>query len=266
MDVYGLYGKSGTGKSYKSSEIIARYHIDAVLDDGILIMDKQRVAGKSAKNERTAYAATKTAIFFTDSHRLQVYNYIMRSGIKKILVIGTSKKMVEKIVQRLNLPNAIEWLSIESFQTEEELKLAGERRRIGYHVIPIVPDEVEKTYIGWFSKQIIHFGKQREEVILVKPAFSRDKITIYPQCIRDIVALSADSMLQIHSVQVDRNKVFIKLSLQRGCSIESLQNWKEHVTAVLLYCLNISYEVNIEWTAIHKEKINKPEHARRRLN
>ncbi|BFT74182.1 hypothetical protein [Paenibacillus sp. P36] len=265
MKVYGLYGKSGTGKSYKSSEIIALYQIDAVVDDGILIMGKQRVAGKSAKNERTAYAATKTAIFFTDAHRLQVYNYIVRSGIKKILVIGTSKKMVEKIAQRLNLPSAIEWLPIESFQSEEELKLAGERRRIGYHVIPILPDDVEKTYVGWFSKQTIYFGKQREEVILVKPAFSRDKITIYPQCIRDIVTLSADPMLQVHSIQVDRNKVFIKLSLQRGCSIESLQNWKEHVTAVLHYSLNISYEVNIAWMSIHKEKINKPEQARRRL-
>lgn len=68
MDVYGLYGKSGTGKSYKSSEIIARYHIDAVLDDGILIMDKQRVAGKSAKMNAPRMRQRKQLFF----HRLPI--------------------------------------------------------------------------------------------------------------------------------------------------------------------------------------------------
>ncbi|GAE27391.1 hypothetical protein JCM9140_3535 [Halalkalibacter wakoensis JCM 9140] len=64
MKVFGLYGKSGTGKSHKSSEIVSFYNIEAVIDDGILIMNKKRVAGKSAKNETSLNCCNKTSNLF----------------------------------------------------------------------------------------------------------------------------------------------------------------------------------------------------------
>ncbi|MCZ8513143.1 hypothetical protein O9H85_12050 [Paenibacillus filicis] len=250
MKIYGLYGKSGTGKSHKSSEVVARYQIDAVIDDGILIMNKMRVAGKSAKNERFMYAATKRAIFFSESHRQEVYNFIKNTKINKMLVIGTSQKMVESIVKRLDLPQEIEWIPIESFQSEEELNLAKARRSVGYHVIPIYPVEVEKTYHGWFSKQVIRLGQRKEEVTLVKPLYYKNKITIDPQCVRDLVSIAADPILQIHSVKVDKEKVFISLSLQQGYTIESLRQWRNHLISILNNSLGIPYDVDVEWRAI----------------
>jgi hypothetical protein len=141
MEIYGLYGKGGTGKSYKAGEIVARYRIDAVLDDGLLIVNRNRVAGRSAKNDITAYGATKTAILSAEAHRQEVMNYIRLAEIRKMLIIGTSQKMVERIVSRLDLPRTIEWLPIETFQTDAELMLARDRRRSGYHVIPVCPAE-----------------------------------------------------------------------------------------------------------------------------
>lgn len=250
MKIYGLYGKSGTGKSHKSSEIVARYQIDAVIDDGILIMNKMRVAGESAKNERSMYAATKKAIFFKESHRQEVFDSIKNTKIKKMLVIGTSQRMVERIVNRLDLPHEIEWIPIESFQSEDELKQAAERRRNGYHVIPINPVGVEKTYSGWFSKQVIRLGLRKEEVTLVVPLYYRNKITIDPKCIRDLVYIAADPVLQIHSVKVDNENVFIILSLQQGYTIERLREWKKHLISVFSQSLGIPYVVEIEWRAI----------------
>jgi hypothetical protein len=251
MKVYGLYGKSGTGKSHKSSEIVSQYQIDAVIDDGILIMNKIRIVGMTAKNERTMHAATKRAIFFSDFHRQEVYSYIKNTNINKILVIGTSQKMVRKIVERLDLPRDIDWIPIESFQSDKELKLARERRNRGYHVIPIYPIEVEKTYHGgWFRKLVVRWGKGKEEVTLIKPQYIIGKITIHPQCIQDLVSIVADPMLKIHSVKVDNERVLILLSMVHGYTIKNLNEWKENVKSVIFYTLGFPYVVDIEWRTI----------------
>ncbi|MCY9694553.1 hypothetical protein [Paenibacillus alginolyticus] len=63
LEVYGLFGKCGTGKSHRSVEVMKSIKADALIDDGILIIDKVQVAGISAKNERLIFAATKRAIF-----------------------------------------------------------------------------------------------------------------------------------------------------------------------------------------------------------
>lgn len=44
----------------------------------------------------------------------------------------------------------------------------------------------------------------------------RDKIIDHPKCVEDIVAIVADPMLYIHSVNTDYEYVTIKLSMQLG--------------------------------------------------
>lgn len=251
MRIFGLYGKSGTGKSHRASEVVSRYHIDAVIDDGILIMNKMRVAGQTAKNERSMHAATKRAIFFSNNHRDEVRDSIRNAAINRILLIGTSQKMIRRIAERLDLAGEVEWIPIESLQSHEELILAKERRNKGYHVIPIRPVEVEKTYYGaWFRKLIIRMGKRKEEVTLVKPLYLTGKITIQPQCIRDIVLISATPEMRIHSVIVEKEKVLIALSMQQGLTVENLREWKRQLSDVLANSLEIVYAVEIEWRAV----------------
>ena len=63
MEIYGLYGKSGTGKSHKAFKVLYDLKINTVIDDGLLIINKRKVAGKTAKNENSLIAATKRATF-----------------------------------------------------------------------------------------------------------------------------------------------------------------------------------------------------------
>ena len=49
MLVYGMSGKSGTGKSFNAHLILEKYNITALLDDGLLIIAGDIVAGISAK-------------------------------------------------------------------------------------------------------------------------------------------------------------------------------------------------------------------------
>mgnify|MGYP004630530181 CR=1 FL=1 len=37
MEIYSFTGKSGTGKSYSAARICREKHIDAIIDDGLLI-------------------------------------------------------------------------------------------------------------------------------------------------------------------------------------------------------------------------------------
>ncbi|MCY9659519.1 hypothetical protein P5G65_23725 [Paenibacillus chondroitinus] len=171
MQIYGLYGKSGTGKSYKCLEVVFANQIDAVIDDGILIIDRVHVAGKSAKCEKLLYSATKRAIFQSDDHCCrEVADFIhMKKEITKILILGTSKRMIQKIATRLDLPTEIEWIPIETVQLKDELLLARKYREEGYHVIPIQPVQVEKTYRGWSKNIPIQLSDRIVEVILIRP-------------------------------------------------------------------------------------------------
>ena len=251
MKIYGLYGKSGMGKSHKSSEVIARYKIDAVIDDGLLIRDKMRVAGTSAKNERTMYASTKRAIFLAEDHRREVADYIAGSDIGKLLIIGTSQKMVRRIAEQLGLPQVDEWIAIERFQSDEELKLARERRGKGYHVIPVQPIEIGSVYSGaWFRGLVVRWGKRKAEVTLIKPTYLAGKIMIDPKCLHDIVHLCAIPGMAIRAVKVEPCKVSVALAMKKGIAIGELREWRSRVEKALALALGMTYAVQVEWESI----------------
>ena len=63
MKVYGLVGKSGTGKSYQSMNVCRDRHIEAIVDDGLFICRNTIQAGHSAKRDQNKVSAIKTAIF-----------------------------------------------------------------------------------------------------------------------------------------------------------------------------------------------------------
>ncbi|MFH5181597.1 hypothetical protein ACHHV8_02585 [Paenibacillus sp. TAB 01] len=149
MKIYGLYGKSGTGKSHKVQVLANNLGVKAIIDDGILIVEQSHVDGVSAKCERyLIHAAMKRAIFHWDDHKNEVKNYIHKANISKLVILGTSQKMIRRIIDRLELHANVEWISVDSLQTEFEISLATKRRQDGFHVIPIKPVNVSKTYKG----------------------------------------------------------------------------------------------------------------------
>ena len=111
MKVYGLVGKSGTGKSYQSMNVCRDRHIEAIVDDGLFICRNTIQAGHSAKRDQNKVSAIKTAIFQDPETCRQVAGKIKEVKPKSILVLGTSEEMIERICSRLELPKVSEMVS-----------------------------------------------------------------------------------------------------------------------------------------------------------
>ena len=183
--VYALVGESGTGKSFRSKLLAEQYNINAIIDDGLLIQDEKIIAGHSAKREKTYMGAVRAALFDDKEHRDGVAKVLKKSHFKKILILGTSEKMVMKIAMRLQLPQPSKIIRIEDIATQEEIEKAAKSRQVeGKHVIPVPSIEVKKTYPQIFSNSMHDFfskgffgkktgkGKLIEKSI-VQPEFSK---------------------------------------------------------------------------------------------
>ena len=147
IKVYALVGKSGTGKSFRAQLLTDKLGIDLIIDDGLLIKDQKIVAGRSAKREKNYLAAVKTALFNDRRHRSEVLTALERVTFKKVLILGTSERMVIKIAQVLGLPPILRIVRIEDIATADEINTAIHYRNTqGRHVIPVPSIEVKRTY------------------------------------------------------------------------------------------------------------------------
>ena len=124
LTVMALVGESGTGKSFKSKLLAQKYNIDAIIDDGLLIQNDKILGGRSAKTEKTYMGAVRIALFDDKDHRDSVAKVLRKTHIKKILILGTSEKMVSKIALRLQLPQPQKIIHIEDIATKEEIERA----------------------------------------------------------------------------------------------------------------------------------------------
>lgn len=178
MKVYGLVGKSGTGKSYQAMNVSKEKNIDYIIDDGLLISGSAILAGKSAKRQATKVGAIKTALFSEEAHREAVANEIISQMPESILILGTSEAMIRKIVERLKLPPPAEILKIEDVSTNEEIEIAiKQRREWGKHVIPVPAIQLKKHFSGYLLDPLSLFkgwgGKHAlSEKSVVRPVFS----------------------------------------------------------------------------------------------
>ena len=166
MIIYGLSGKSGTGKSYNAIELCARMGIEAIIDDGLFIHGGKIIAGISAKKQKTTIRAIKTAIFENEEQCADVQAAIKRIKPKSILVLGTSDEMVLKIAGKLGLPEVSEFIHIEDISTQAQIHKAQEQReKGGMHVIPAPTVQVRKQFSGYFLDPKKSFRKAKEEAL-----------------------------------------------------------------------------------------------------
>ncbi len=150
IQVFAFYGPSGTGKSFRAKLVAQKYHIKAIIDDGLLIYEDNILAGRSAKLEDSYMGAVRVALFDDKEHRDSVAREIQKINLTKILLLGTSEKMVNKIAMRLQLPIPEKYIKIEDIATPEQIEAARISRQIeGKHVIPVRAYEVKEA--GNFS-------------------------------------------------------------------------------------------------------------------
>lgn len=182
--VFALVGESGTGKSFRAKLIAEKYEIDAIIDDGLLIQNDKILAGHSAKREKTYMGAVRVALFDDKEHRDEVAKAWKKARIKKLLILGTSEKMVMKIATRLQLPQPQKIIHIEEIASREEIEKAIKSRQVeGKHVIPVPSIEIKRNYSQIFSNSIKVFFQRKNifnkndgklfEKSIVQPEFSK---------------------------------------------------------------------------------------------
>lgn len=181
MDTIALVGPSGTGKSHRALIVAHEYDVDTIIDDGLLIMDSKIIAGHSAKKEPSKIKAVKRAIFMEPDHANEVKEAIARILPERILLLGTSTNMVEKIVDVLGLPAISKIIRIEDIATKGEIAKARESRlKEGKHIIPVPTIELKPHFSGYLIDSLDVFlkktrSKQRRklgEKSIVRPTFS----------------------------------------------------------------------------------------------
>lgn len=183
MKVYSLSGASGTGKSTSALQFAHDHGIRAMIDDGLLIVDGQKVAGTSAKFEKSPLRAVRRAIFDDEAHQNEVIEKINNKSLESILLIGTSTKMTKKIAERLQLGEIAHFYTVEDIRSNKEIQRARFVREIqGQHLMPVPFRQVEQNLF----KRIIQRGKdiftpnrvKIGETTLVRPDFHQQTITI----------------------------------------------------------------------------------------
>lgn len=198
---FALVGRSGTGKSFRAQYLAAKYHIQLIVDDGLLISGDKIIAGKSAKQEQNFITAVKCALFKDPDHLEQVLLALAKTKYKRILVIGTSEKMVNQIAEILRIGPIDKIIHIEDIADKESIETAMRiRYSEGKHVIPVNPLQITRSYPG-LAYDSIKLGKirrllffinrksvQNQEKTVVKPEFSKEnKTTISSAAIKQMV-------------------------------------------------------------------------------
>lgn len=179
MKVYGLIGKSGTGKSYQAVNLCKEHNIEGIIDDGLFICRNKVMTGISAKRQPTKVGAVKTALFTEESHMEEVRDSIKKIKPSSLLIIGTSDGMVDRIAKRLELPRIGKRIYIDQITTEEDRALARKHRdEMGEHVIPAPTFQLKRQFSGYFMLPmralIKEFGPWRDisEKSVVRPTYS----------------------------------------------------------------------------------------------
>ena len=222
--VFALVGESGTGKSFRAKIVAQKCHAEFIIDDGLLIRDNRILAGHSAKKEKTFLAAVKAALFDEKSQRDEVARRLHSGKPKKILILGTSEKMVNKIAIRLQLPPPSKIIRIEDIASQADIENAIRSRRIeGKHIIPVPSNEIKRNYPNIFYSAIrilkrnqvpVAIGTIHEKSI-VRPEYSkRNNVCISELALSQMALLCVeefDAQIRIKHINVKSDDIGYRL-------------------------------------------------------
>ena len=215
MDVIALVGPSGTGKSHRALWVAQKNGADAIIDDGILIKDGKVIGGYSAKKEKNRIMAVRRAIFVLPGHASDVRRAIAESLPRRILILGTSENMVQKIAKALKIGPVSKIIRIEDIASKRDMELAQYHRlKKGEHIIPVPSIELKPHFSGYLIDPIKSFfktssSKRRRlgERSIVRPVFSYyGKLVIDDSVIKSIVHIVAEKLEEVYRVGTTRVK------------------------------------------------------------
>ena len=236
MEVIAFVGPSGTGKSYRALTVAKDNKADGIIDDGLLISHGKVVAGTSAKKENTRIASVKHALFIPPKFASEMKSALKRSKIKKLMILGTSEGMAEKIAKRLEVGPIEKFIYIHEIATEDEISMANRMRlEDGKHVIPVPTFEIQKDFSGYFLHPLRRFQPNLDieektaeaDKSIVRPTFSyMGDFVISDEVIIELSiheAMKVDGIYKINNINVRKTN--------HGVHID--------ITAIVLYGINI---------------------------
>ena len=270
IKTYGFIGPSGTGKSYRAQMVAGEKGINYIIDDGLLIKGNEVIAGVSAKKAPTKIETVKNALFINDERREEMQKVIKKQKVDKILILGTSDGMVDKIASNLGLPPISERIYINEVATEEEMETAR-RIRItqGKHVIPVPTFEIKKDFSGYLLDPLQIFkskGKDEAPYIseksIIRPTFSYlGKFTISDSVFKDIIINVATKVKGVHKImriRIDKTAkdvggvlVYMEVSVKFGTNIVETLNRLKKDARREIENLTAMYVANVEIVAKH---------------
>ena len=244
VKVYAFVGPSGTGKSYRDQMVASEKGIHFIIDDGLLIKDNEIIAGESAKKAPTKIETVKHALFYEDAEKKPIEKAIKKYKPAKILILGTSDGMVQKIAANLGLPEVSDTTYINQVATEEEMQTARHIRVTeGKHVIPVPTFELKKDFSGYLLDPLQIFKSKGigqkpyiSEKTIMRPTFSYlGNFTISDTVFRQIIEFLVTKMPEIYKVVRTRvssseigTSIYMEVVVMYGCNIqETLKEFKE---------------------------------------
>lgn len=271
MQVYAFVGKTGTGKSYNAQKVAKKYGIRFIIDDAILIKDNKVIAGKSAKTEASKIASVKAAIFLDEVRKKQMCDAIKKEKVDKILILGTSDKMVKTIAENLELDEICHTIYIEEIATKEQIEEARRSRtEEGKHIVPVPTFEIKKQFSGYFLDSLKIFnlfnktdeGVDVSEKTIIRPTYSYlGNFVISDTVINEIISYSVVRVPGVSKVMkvvtqkyIDGMKLDIDIEIKFGFNIPKLSS---EIKNTVIYAVDKSTGINLFGININVKSISK---------
>ena len=276
MEVIAFFGPPGTGKSDRALVVAYENKASCIIDDGILIYHSRIVAGKSAKREESRLKAVRRAIFWDAEQREEVRQALEKINPKRVLILGTSDRMVETICKALGLPKPSKYIRIQDVARPDEMLKAKEaRNKEGKHVIPVPTMELKPYFKGYLIDPLRFFRNRKKEMpkrfseneerSVVRPVFSYyGKLSFSDRVIESLVYYAVRDMKKIRITYVRSVKstgqmngliLFIDVSVKPGTPQEikkiihtmrdRIQREIEHTTGMSLDTIKVNVTTGV---------------------
>lgn len=276
MEVIAFFGPPGTGKSDRALVVAYENKASCIIDDGILIYHSRIVAGKSAKREESRLKAVRRAIFWDAEQREEVRQALEKINPKRVLILGTSDRMVETICKALGLPKPSKYIRIQDVARPDEMLKAKEaRNKEGKHVIPVPTMELKPYFKGYLIDPLRFFRNRKKEMpkrfseneerSVVRPVFSYyGKLSFSDRVIESLVYYVVRDMKKIRITYVRSEKstgqmngliLFIDVSVKPGTPQEikkiihtmrdRIQREIEHTTGMSLDTIKVNVTTGV---------------------
>src|SRR5699024_5785641 len=175
-----------------------------------LIVKGNKGAGKSAKYEKTTIAVVKRAILSSEKHMMDIKNKLEKLNIDRLLIIGTSMKMVRLIAARLEVGRIQTHYYISGFVSPQDIIAAqNTRKTTGNHVIPIPHHQIGPNILVKIIRKCVYiFSPHKEKIgettIVQPPFFTRVKE------IKDEQVNAINDFVDFHIIQFKIDLIILK--------------------------------------------------------